>query len=142
MKRDSIIYAAGLFDGEGCVEVYEHGQTRGQGRRVKMDLTMGNTDFRLVKFMHDLFGGTIISKKPKKSHWSPSWVWRVSGEEAERCAILLANHCIAKADQLQLFIILRETTQTGSGRTKFDEATGRYRSDLVEMIAESKRLPG
>lgn len=67
-RREALAWAAGLFEGEGCVFLRED---RGS---VAASLTM--TDEDRVRLLYDTLGtGTVISVKPRYAHWKPSWKW-------------------------------------------------------------------
>lgn len=142
--KNFAIYAAGLFDGEGCVEVYEGPQTRGRGIRLNMTLSIGMTDVRPLREMQAHFGGALTTKKPRpdKPRWAQAWRWSVSGEEAERFAMLVLPYSITKKEQLELYMELRDTCQRGSVRVATPPKVAKRRTQLIADIKSAKRLPG
>ena len=84
MKTCSIEWAAGLFEGEGCISL---SQRKGRSR-ASASLILDSTDEDVVvKF------GQIVGVKcsryhsPKKPHWKPQWRWD-TGKRSEVARIL------------------------------------------------------
>jgi hypothetical protein len=74
MTLDHIIYAAGLFDGEGTVTLTKMNaanQFRAPG------VSLSSTTYTLVDFMKSTFGGQIIKLKRAKSQGhKQAWHWQ------------------------------------------------------------------
>ena len=74
-------YAAGFFDGEGCVSVSQ--QTRQAGIRNfgywQVRPIISNTDFPLLKWMHTSFGGTVHFHRNTKIGWRVQYQWFTTG---------------------------------------------------------------
>jgi len=75
-SREDVIWAAGLFEGEGWISI--------QGKTPAIGIQMADKDI-LEKFAHAVGAGNIYYKKPKiydsrriKSK-KPQWAWRVTG---------------------------------------------------------------
>lgn len=98
----TLAYVAGLFDGEGCVNV----QIKKGGRLVRAQLSMTNTSRKIVTIMQEVFGGSVCVRKPNGR--KVTGVWTVSGAEAERAADLLSRFCTEKKFQLESFVKLRK----------------------------------
>ena len=70
-------YTAGLFDGEGCITLFYNGEANYPTVRA----ILSNTDYNLIEFMKNTFGGYIsIRKKAKKTH-KQSWNWYVGNTD-------------------------------------------------------------
>ena len=117
-----IAWAAGFFDGEGCVQAYERGAI------LETKLTVFNLDPRPLKRLRELFGGTI--RPDSRSGW---W-WSISGKDSEKFAKAILDHTSSKYDQLELYLELRETVGSRS-RVKNE-----IRGQRTEIVAEIKRL--
>lgn len=128
----ALAYAAGLFDGEGCV------QARMEGRNLFTFIQLGNADFRVLFFFHDMFGGRI--SEVKKTKYRNMGYWSISGKNAEHFAQLLIDYSIVKRDQLEAFLELRAlvgTVKRGRGSTMDSEDLAK-RKMLVLKIKELK----
>ena len=67
----TIEWAAGLFEGEGCITHNSNGLPR---------LIMSMTDEDVMESFRDIIGvGNVHLKKGKfKAHWKPAWEWTIS----------------------------------------------------------------
>lgn len=78
---EEIAWAAGLFEGEGCISFL----TRSEGRPI-LNLTSADKD--VVSQFHAVVGcGTITSRPPAREGWKPTWRW-YCGAAAEVLAVL------------------------------------------------------
>jgi intein/homing endonuclease len=65
-------YLAGLFDGEGCIGYYKRKGNRSKYSYVSL-VTISQTDFRPILWLHEKVGfGTVITK-PGKKHVEHQW---------------------------------------------------------------------
>jgi hypothetical protein len=95
------VWAAGFFDGEGCVQLSLDGSS------LKRRLIVTNCDPRpLLKLQH-LFKGKVSSnssnKKRNPEHRN-SFLWNVYSTNAEKAAEQLLPFSVTKKEQLQLFL--------------------------------------
>lgn len=74
-----IAWAAGLFEGEGCICV-----TVDRYRRPRVVMSMGMTDFDVVMRFHAVIGtgATFVRKRQDPKH-NEMLVWQVSGNRSE-----------------------------------------------------------
>ena len=75
----SIEWAAGLFEGEGCITWRDKDHKRPQ-------LKLGMTDLDVVeKFKEVVMCGSIVHDHScRKAHWKPFFVWRTTGKRDVR----------------------------------------------------------
>lgn len=138
-RREKEIYAAGLFDGEGCVKPYSAQSKARTARSFVYELALANNDHRVCEFFHKLFGGTI-SYYPSSSGKIQAR-WRVSGSNAEKAARALLPYSISKKSQLKLFIKLRsmiDADRRGPGRALSD-IEREARQKIIDEIKAAKR---
>jgi hypothetical protein len=93
-------WLAGIFEGEGCTNVYRHSHW-GKNTRVYYDLlvVIGNTDQSMIARMCHVFPTKSVGRQVKsyKPHESPVWYYRLFGEKAE--AFLLAIFPYMRTDK-------------------------------------------
>lgn len=65
------LYAAGFFDGEGCISL---GPT---GRTVRAQMVLGNTNLPVLEWLREHWGGQIYAKKDRIQR-RPQWQWRLN----------------------------------------------------------------
>jgi hypothetical protein len=71
LQVDNFAWAAGLFEGEGCItdNTNQHGL-----KYPYLRLCMKDEDV-VRKFQEVVGVGTIRFRKQQKEHWSPMWDW-------------------------------------------------------------------
>lgn len=73
-------YAAGLFDGEGCVSVY---QTSFRSDALTVRVT--NTSWVMIEFLHSRWGGNLSHRVANKEENSQAvWYWSLAANQALR----------------------------------------------------------
>ena len=113
-----IAYIAGLFDGEGCVQIKQRIETKkkhkGLGTRKpktwRISLEMSMTDESVIRWMHEILEvGTVhlniknISPS-SKPHYKNQWRWRCSHRDALSVAKLLWPFAQVKMHKLEQII--------------------------------------
>ena len=91
-------YIAGIIDGEGSVGV------RKIVKSILPRVQVGNTNFKLIKFLNDKCGGSIYSVKPKYKRWKSSWIWSLTGDKAIEFLIQIKSYLLLKKEQSDLVI--------------------------------------
>ena len=88
--QTEIAYLAGLFDGEGCIQIkkqWEAKKRAGKPKRYKVwriSMEISMTDKDIIEWVHKTVGvGTVLinvkNKSPSsKPHWKTQWRWRCS----------------------------------------------------------------
>lgn len=131
-----VAYAAGLFDGEGCVHI---GQVSvPTGRRHREQVQIANTDPRPLLWLKDRFGGWIRSAQ-SASNWKPAFFWVASGKDGERFLRLIQPYTIIKADQIAVALAFRETM--GSRSVTIFEDREAMSQELRRMKRVAHALP-
>lgn len=116
----SIEYLAGLFDGEGCVDISQAKPKRGKRHGTySICLRIAMTDIVLVNMLKDNFGGYIIGgRKKSKPHHLEQACWRLRITEARKLIPKLLPHVIHKQEQLMLALILDYLNSKRSAETR------------------------
>ena len=69
MKKETIVYTAGLFDGEGCIVIPRGPKKNGRGRIyncVAIRMEICNTDHDLIKWIKKIWDEGHICKIPPR----------------------------------------------------------------------------
>jgi len=94
-EKNKLIFLAGLFDGEGSFGIWG----KGEGRKT-FQCGVEMTDKDNIARFADFFGGKISKCKLRKSHWTQTWRWRLSGQRAYECIDLLIEYmCIRRQEK-------------------------------------------
>ena len=98
-------YLAGLFDGEGCIDVQRMYPKAGRNRlyvRPRVRMCMTDSARFLADALHAKFGGHICTRKGKQNQqnsWSCEWL---SGDAIRYILNLILPHLILKREQAKL----------------------------------------
>mgnify|MGYP001430537916 CR=1 FL=1 len=103
-QNDLIAYAAGLFDGEGCV-VYKQYRVKKGCMKWHINLEIAMTELDCVHWFYNIVKtGTIHYKKNQGLGKKPQWRWRCSHRDAYFVCLALYEHSKVKALKLQKII--------------------------------------
>lgn len=111
MEPTDIAWAAGIVDGEGCIRT-----TRHRHRALSVELTVTNTDPRMLFKLRELFGGNICQQRKASEKGRATWCWRVHCENAICILETLLPFLIVKRDQASLAISFRQLRRQRGGR--------------------------
>lgn len=91
IKKESIIYTAGLFDGEGCIVITRGPKKNGRGKIyncVAIRMEVCNTDFDLINSLKKEWDEGHICKIPprkvKSGMSKPQLRWQLTHRQAHR----------------------------------------------------------
>lgn len=135
-------YAAGLFDGEGCVEVY----MRGHGRTancMRLAFSVSGIDLRPLDWLQATYGGKLwLEAEPKRSDYRRRRLgrWRITSGAGVEFAQAIRPFLLVKAEQVDLWLeartLLRPMGHQASGPLSDGEIAARQ--VLVDRVAELK----
>ena len=120
-KKETLIYAAGFLDGEGCFT---------SGPTGKICVTMSNTYRPVVEWFQQEFGGNTSKGAKKKQHHRLCYTWCLTGTKAEEFCRCICAHLKEKSPQAALLISLRQTLR----------CTQQGKKAPQDIIDERKRL--
>ena len=132
MANVSAEYAAGLFDGEGCVTSYFH-----SGKYAQVAAKVCMTDPRPLKGLSTTFGGKVRPIKDiRKAHYKPQFEWIVYSKDAKTFFEAILPYAIVKRDQIALALELLSLIG-GRGAPRRNQVTypnAEQRELLVQQI--------
>jgi hypothetical protein len=99
-------YAAGLFDGEGCV--YVNVNKRSRHYAPTASIGMSDRALPVLTAMAEAHGGKVRRFRPATKKWAAAYVWRVDGRTAANFLRLVLPHLEVKAEQARLAIRLQD----------------------------------
>ncbi len=92
-------YAAGIVDGEGCIHTRRVKQ--GGGVYYYMQVSVTNTNPRLVLFLHQSFGGNIY-KHPYEGNCRSIYEWHIFGDVAMLFLKLIRPYIVCKKEEIDV----------------------------------------
>ena len=134
-------YAAGLFDGEGCVQFYMRPNTRMKGAMM-MALSMSSIDPTTMMWMHERWGGSLKTyDEPWRitRNYRPLHRWIIYSLKAEAFARDIYPYLITKRPQMELWLRAREMVLPRGTKGVTDEQL-QERLSLVEQIKILKKV--
>jgi hypothetical protein len=96
MKATDAAWAAGFFEGEGCVSIL-YGRVRGDGfQSLHLRLSLNQCEPEPVQRLREMFGGSISMKKSKNIRHRDRWEWVVSGNQARAAFALIRPYFVSQ----------------------------------------------
>jgi hypothetical protein len=119
-------YAAGILDGEGSVTLTRNHRDRWPSPQV----SVASCDREVLEWLQARFGGSIVAKKPRRSHHAPSHDWRLTDRRALAFLQRLRPHLVIERKIRRVDLLL-------AAYLTCTPRNGRY---SVEMAAKKKAL--
>lgn len=148
-------YAAGFFDGEGCVSylcmhrsesrIPEHKRKhRSRGTDYyewHIRLTLSNTNLDVLLAFQDAWSGSITAHTANGRNCKIIHQWSVGGHKGERFALAIIPYSIVKRKQIELFLAFRATVGLGGQRgINKDSETFNKRNEIgMQIIALNRK---
>ena len=86
-ETNKLLFLAGLFDGEGSFGVWG----KGDGRK-SFQCSVELCDKDSVQKFADFFGGNVVKPRLRKSHWTQTYKWKLSGGRAYECVEMMIEY--------------------------------------------------
>ncbi len=121
----SIIYCAGLFDGEGTVTL---GRSSNPNAFRRVEVSLSSTDKILCQKMTETFGVGFIRFRPRaKKHHKDAYEYRVSGPSAIKVLRILRPHilCPMKIARAEFILDNFESLTKKNGKYTDEERTAK-----------------
>lgn len=93
MNELDLAWAAGFFDGEGCILIRKSSKNAHAIR-----ITISQVNPSPIKKFKDLFGGHISYQRPKNQKWSSQWKWEQDSKSASETLKNLLPYLLVKQD--------------------------------------------
>lgn len=96
ISTNNLAYAAGIIDGEGCINITKTGRLFSYGIRI----LVVNTNRKIIDWLRNNFGGDIQkSTVVKKPNWKPRFTWRLQYRQAVEFLDSIFPYLILKKEQ-------------------------------------------
>jgi hypothetical protein len=139
-------YLAGLFDGEGCIDVQRMYPRDGKGRlyvRPRVRLCMSDSATPLLQKLHASFGGHLTARAATSENQqsSSSLEW-LSARDIRSILNLILPHLALKAEQAKLalwWLDHAKGRQTTAGYPGMERARAAFAEELQAMKRDPQR---
>jgi hypothetical protein len=91
-------YAAGFFDGEGCVQL-RYSFSVGQYHK-QLTATVGQSSLPVLEALQATYGGKIYKRKPAYQAHKQMWDWKIFTREAVAFFESIRPYLLVKRDQV------------------------------------------
>ena len=71
-------YAAGFFDGEGCITMHRYPPAH----YLRIDVVVGNTNRDVLLLLQERWAGAMQKQRVHQPHHKQPWHWELSGRKA------------------------------------------------------------
>lgn len=131
----SVEYVAGLFDGEGCINICTSNPSKGQ-TRTRLRASIGNTHREVLLLIQSVFGGSI---RVLKGHHKPVYVLHWDGGNAISFLSSVAPYLIIKSDQASLAAEYWKHTHDPGRMAKRIDRRGRLQTAKSQQCLEMEQ---
>lgn len=116
-------WAAGFFDGEGCVLIYSY-----VGNELSTAVSISNTHRASLEIIESVYGGRISEIKMRDLAKQQSYIWQLGGKNSEAFVSDILPYSVVKKPQLELYLYARTLLRTDN------------HDERLRVITECKRL--
>lgn len=134
-KEIKLAYAAGLFDGEGCVRIYKIAPRNRRSTRYGILTMLTQKDGRPLDWLVGNFGGMIYLKNKHSENWI--YEWRIENAAAYEFCKSILPFTKVKTEQLRLAIRFQERLKYARKKTVDDQ---RRFTSLSEHELEEREM--
>lgn len=142
MKEIELAWAAGLFDGEGCVCISKTKPKKlTWSYKYGLNVSIGMTHKETVKNLHRLFGGTYREVPPPSAdkNWALQYRWRINEKQAKSFILAILPYSFTKKEQLMLALEYLDLPLGKSGTRPSGELIMKREHCHVQMQCLNKR---
>jgi hypothetical protein len=136
LNENEIAYAAGLFDGEGCILI-----CRNSAGSYWLQTRVTNTNRDILEWMKHRFGGGIGTQGAAKGHKrvKPCWYWIASGNGAAAFLVHVFPHLIIKRAQARVAMQFQDRLRGTRGVNHLPLEEVEIRENFKRTLSAMKR---
>ena len=127
---DFAVYAAGFFDGEGCVRIQRGSHPSGKVYYT-LHVIVVNTYLPVLQEFQRAFGGVVKARQKVKAHWKQGYMWRVCSRDALAFLQVIRPHLREKQKQADIAIAFQAGMR---------HLGNRYVTTPPEVVEERQRM--
>ena len=137
MTSDELAYIAGFFDGEGSVTIHTNCKPslRGKVPNHTLQVSIGNTDPRVLLWIHSNFGGNICYRKKVSPKWRKVAQWSIRTGGAALFLQAIYPFVRMKRDQIEIACAY-QATKRRHGPAPVNPSEVAWREEQRKQIRE------
>ncbi len=134
-------YAAGLFDGEGCVAIYDKAIKAKNWHQFTFSMRIANTDPRPLEWLVKKFGGSITKRAGARLREGrrECYTWYIMNSKAKLFVLAILEYTIVKRQQLEMGLELYKTAGIRDEDGRTPDYIKLIRADGIAKIGDMKR---
>ena len=130
VDTEELAYAAGLFDGEGSISLVRQNNNRSHSPQV----AVASADYEVVLWFQKRFGGSIVTKQPRKPNHSVSYDWRLTDRRALSFLKLIRPFLVIERKIRRIDLLLNDYIACTPRNGRYTEEMAERKQALVEAF--------
>ena len=130
MADTELAYAAGLFDGEGSISLVRQKNNRSHSPQV----AVASNDCEVLLWLQKRFGGSIVTKQPRKSTHSVSYDWRLTDRRALAFLQMVRPYLVIQRKIRRVDLLLNEYIACTPRNGRYTEEMAERKQPLIETF--------
>ena len=130
MVDTELAYAAGLFDGEGSISLVRQKNNRSHSPQV----SVASNDHEVLAWFQNHFGGSIVTKQPRKSTHSVSYDWRLTDRRALTFLKLIRPYLVIERKIRRIDLLLNEYLDCTPRNGRYTQEMAERKQALIETF--------
>lgn len=131
MRKTDFAYAAGIVDGEGCIEIVKFKHPPRKNPQYRLRVQVVSTDMWLCQWLHFGFGGSVRERTKIPCQQKKQWYWIIQDSNGAAFLKLILPYLRIKQPQAELGV--RFQSHKLQKRTK-------YLTDGELALREAERI--
>lgn len=127
---EELAYAAGLFDGESSISLVRQRNKRSHSPQV----AVASVDYEVVRWFQKRFGGSIVTKQPRKSNHSVSYDWRLTDRRALNFLKLIRPYLVIERKIRRIDLLLNDYIACTPRNGRYTKEMAERKQALIETF--------
>ena len=130
MVDTELAYAAGLFDGEGSISLARQRNNRSHSPQV----AVASNGCEVLRWLQKLFGGSIVTKQPRKPAHSVSYDWRLTDRRALTFLHLIRPYLVIERKIRRIDLLLNNYIACTPRNGRYTKKMAERKQALIETF--------
>ena len=124
-------YAAGILDGEGCIQLTRCRRDRWPSPIV----SIASTDRELLEWFRSRCGGTITHKRTYSPNHSPSFEWKLTDRQALQFLEIVHPFLVIGRKRARCELLLAEYLECTPRNGRYTDEMATRKRELIESFS-------